>query len=353
MDGINPLPQPGAAIRTSTTLIAAGLADARDRAALDAVEARYATLIPPAFQALIGEPDDPIGRQVIPHPDELLTAAHEHHDPIGDAALSPVPGIVHRYADRALLKPLLICPLYCRFCFRREHVGPGGGLLDDAALDRALDWLGAHPAITEVILTGGDPLMLSPRRLSRIVSALDAMAHLQTIRIHSRVPVADPGRVTDGLADILETSKSMWLVVHANHASEFTAEARAALRRIQSRAVPVLGQSVLLRGVNDSEAALEALFRAMIAARVKPYYLHQLDPAPGTARFHVPITEGRRLLAALRGRVTGLAWPTYVLDIPGGHGKVPVGPDYLVDDAAAVRDPAGGRHVLATQAREV
>ena len=124
----------------------------------------------------------------------------------------------------------------------------------------------------------------------------------------------------------------MWVVLHANHAREFTAEARAAIRRFQARAIPVLGQSVLLRGVNDSAEALEALFRAMLAARVKPYYLHQLDPAPGTARFHVPIEEGRRLLAQLRGRVTGLAWPTYVLDIPGGHGKVPIGPDYLEPD---------------------
>jgi len=134
-------------------------------------------------------------------------------------------------------------------------------------------------------------------------------------------------------------------VVHANHADEFTPEARAALRRVQNRAIPVLGQSVLLRGVNNTEAALEALFRAMLAARVKPYYLHQLDPAPGTARFHVPIEEGRRLLAGLRGRVTGLAWPTYVLDIPGGHGKVPIGPDYLTSDGLVI-DPGGRTHGL-------
>ena len=354
MDGINHVPEPDtAAIRTSAALIAAGLASPGDHAALQAVEARYATLVPQAFRALIREPGDPIGLQVIPHADELRMAPHEDADPIGDEAFSPVPGIVHRYADRALLKPLLICPLYCRFCFRREHVGPDGGVLDELALGRALDWLRAHPAVTEVILTGGDPLMLSARRLSRIVSALDAMPHLQTIRIHSRVPVADPARITEALADALETTKSMWLVVHANHASELTAEARAALRRIQARAIPVLGQSVLLRGVNDSEAALEALFRAMIGARVKPYYLHQLDPAPGTARFHVPISEGRRLLAALRGRVTGLAWPTYVLDIPGGHGKVPIGPGYLADDASIVRDPHGRPHVLAAEAGEV
>jgi lysine 2,3-aminomutase len=194
--------------------------------------------------------------------------------------------------------------------------------------------------------------MLSPRRLAAIIAALSAIAHVHTIRIHSRVPVADPERLTPELVAAMATDKAMWLVLHANHASEFTAGARAAIRRVQAQAIPVLGQSVLLRGVNDSEAALEALFRAMVAARVKPYYLHQLDAAPGTARFHVPIAEGRRLLAALRGRVTGLAWPTYVLDIPGGHGKVPLGPAYLEADDQ-VRDPAGGLHRLARPATSV
>ncbi|GBQ33559.1 lysine-2,3-aminomutase-like protein [Gluconacetobacter azotocaptans] len=335
-------------LRRVPDLLDAGLVPPGAVPVLEDVARRYATAIPPAFHDLIQAPDDPIGRQVIPDAAELLTAPHERADPIGDDALSPVPGIVHRYADRALLKPLLICPLYCRFCFRREHVGPDGGVLDDDALARALDWLRTHPAIREVILTGGDPLMLSPRRLGGIVRALGDIPHVTTIRVHSRVPVADPDRITDELADALETDRAMWLVVHANHAREFTPPARAALRRIQARAIPVLGQSVLLRGVNDSTEALEGLFRAMVEARVKPYYLHQLDPAPGTAHFHVPIAEGRRLLAGLRGRVTGLAWPTYTLDIPGGHGKVPLGPDYLEPDAdgLAVRDPAGGLHKL-------
>ena len=186
--------------------------------------------------------------------------------------------------------------------------------------------------------------MLSPRRLSGILQALAAIPHVRTLRIHTRVPVADPARVTAELAAALDIATPLWLVVHANHARELTDAARAALRRVQCVGVPVLGQSVLLRGVNDSEAALEALFRAMMQARVKPYYLHQLDPAPGTARFHVPIETGRALLRGLRGRVSGLAWPTYVLDIPGGHGKVPLGPDYLTPDG--VRDPWGAAHRL-------
>ncbi len=336
---------PDQTLRSPAALLRAGLVPAEQAGALAEVESRYAIALPPALRDLIEAPDDPIGRQFIPSPAELITADHERADPIGDDALSPVRGIVHRYADRALLKPLLVCPVYCRFCFRREHVGPDGGLLSEAELDAAFAWLHAHPAISEVILTGGDPLMLSPRRLGAILARLAAIPHVQTLRIHSRVPVADPGRLTDALADCMDTDKPLFLVLHANHAREFTPAARAALRLVQRRGIPVLGQSVLLRGVNDSAPALEALFRAMLAARVKPYYLHQLDPAPGTARFHVPIAEGRRLLADLRGRVTGLAWPTYVLDIPGGHGKVPIGPDYL--DGTQVRDPAGIPRALA------
>jgi len=333
-------------LRDVESLIDAGLAPADARDALTQVAQTYATAIPPAFAALIEHPDDPIGRQVIPDASELAWTASERSDPIGDDALSPVPGIVHRYADRVLLKPLLVCPLYCRFCFRREHVGPDGGLLDDAALERAFDWLRAHPQITEVVMTGGDPMMLSPRRMDHIMRALEGIGHIRTIRIHTRVPVADPARVSEALLDTLETDRAMWVVLHANHAREFTPEARAAIRRVQARAIPVIGQSVLLRGVNDTTDTLEGLLRAMVSARVKPYYLHQLDPAPGTARFHVPIAEGRALMASLRGRVTGLAWPTYVIDIPGGHGKVPLGPDYLLDGGRAVRDPGGDVHEI-------
>jgi lysine 2,3-aminomutase len=330
-------------LRDAASLLAAGLISPGAVAGVEATEARYAVAISPAMRALIETPDDPIGRQFIPDPSELLTAAHERPDPIGDDALSPLKGVVHRYPDRALLKPLLVCPVYCRFCFRREHVGPDGGLLTDGELQAAYAWFAAHPAVTEAILTGGDPLMLSPRRLRAIIAALSKIPHIQTIRIHSRVPVADPERLTNELAVAMETDRSLWLVVHANHAREFTPAAGEALQRVRSLGIPLLGQSVLLRGVNDTSAALEALFRAMVAHRVKPYYLHQLDPAPGTARFHVPIEEGRLLLEGLRGRVTGLAWPTYVLDIPGGHGKVPVGPDYLRADGS-VRDTSGGIH---------
>ncbi len=324
-------------------LVAAGLA--APGAGLDAVAARYAIGITPAMQALIERPDDPIARQFVPDPAELDHRAHELADPIGDAAHASLPGLVHRYPDRVLLKPVLVCPVYCRFCFRREHVGPGGGAMTPAQIDAALAYIAARPAIREVILTGGDPLMLAPRRLAALLDRLAAIGHVELLRLHSRVPVVEPGRVTPELVAALDRETPVWLAVHANHAREFTLAANDALRRLQRAGVGLLGQSVLLRGVNDEAEALEALFRAMLRAGVKPYYLHQLDPAPGTARFDVPIAEGRRLLAALRGRITGLAWPTYVLDIAGGHGKVPIGPDYL--DGDGVRDPWGGEHTLA------
>jgi lysine 2,3-aminomutase len=327
-------------------LIEAGLLDPAARAPIDAVAARYAIALTPDMLTLIEAPDDPIGRQFIPSADELITAQYEHPDPIGDDKFSPVKGVVHRYPDRALLKPLLICPVYCRFCFRREHVGPDGGVLTEQELDTAIAWFAAHPAVREVILTGGDPLMLSPRRLTAIIARLSAIPHIEILRVHTRVPTTDPTRVTGALTRALTTERPLWLVLHANHAREFTDAARGALGRLRHAGVSLLGQSVLLRGVNDNPDALEALFRAMLGVGVKPYYLHQLDAAPGTARFHVPIAEGQRLLAALRGRVTGLAWPTYVLDIPGGHGKVPIGPVFL-EPGGAVRDPSGTQHAVA------
>ncbi len=305
-------------LRTADQLIEAGLAPPSARAGLEAVAARYATAIPAPLAALIGDPADPIGLQFIPDPAELETAPHERADPIGDDALSPVPGIVHRYPDRALLKPTLACPVYCRFCFRREHVGPEGGVLSEAELEAAFRWLADHDAVSEVILTGGDPLILSPRRLGAIFARLRAIPHISRLRLHTRVPLADPARITPALLAALDLDPPLFLVLHANHAREFGAEARAGLRALRRAGIPLLGQSVLLRGVNDSADTLRALFKTMLECGVKPYYLHQLDPAPGTARFHVPIVEGRALIAALRGTISGHALPTYILDSPAG-----------------------------------
>ena len=313
-------------LRSPQDLVRAGLVAETALSALEEVAARYATAITPAMAALItpGDPADPIGLQYIPDAAELISAPHELEDPTADAPFTPVKGVVHRYPDRALLKPLLACPVYCRFCFRREKVGPDGGLLTEAELQEALAWFEGNTAIREVILTGGDPLMLSARRLGEILGRLAGMAHIETLRIHTRVPVADPARVTGALVAAMRQTKPVFIAVHANHAREFTPDAAMALAQLAEAGVPLLGQTVLLRGVNDEASALEALLRAMIRNRIKPYYLHSLDPAPGTARFQVPEDDGLALMAALRGRLPGHALPFFVRETPMGGGKKPV-----------------------------
>ena len=325
------MPQPIAqdqsrTLRSPQDLARAGLVALDAVPGLEAVAARYATAITPAMAALINkdDPADPIGLQYIPDVAELITAPHELEDPTADAPFTPVKGVVHRYPDRALLKPLLACPVYCRFCFRREKVGPDGGLLTEAELQAALLWFEGNPAIREVILTGGDPLMLSARRLGEILGRLAGMAHIETLRIHTRVPVADPARITPKLVAALRQAKPAFIAVHANHAREFTPDAAQALARLAEAGVPLLGQSVLLRGVNDDAAAMESLLRAMLRNRIKPYYLHSLDPAPGTARFQVPEAEGLALMAALRGKLPGHALPLFVRETAMGGGKKPV-----------------------------
>ncbi|TXL71370.1 lysine-2,3-aminomutase-like protein [Vineibacter terrae] len=319
--------------------------------ALAQVALDYAIAVTPDVLDLIeGTPaDDPIARQFIPTAQEATTTPEERDDPIGDHAYAPVKGIVHRYPDRVLLKPLHTCPVYCRFCFRREQVGPGGAALNEAEFEAALAYIAARPQIWEVIITGGDPFMLSPRRIARIVEALDAIAHVAVIRFHTRVPVVDPARVDTAVVDALKARRAaVYVGVHCNHARELTPAARACLARLADAGIVLLSQSVLLRGVNDSVEALEALFRALVAARVRPYYLHHPDLARGTSHFRLPIDEGQALMRALRGRLSGLCQPTYVLDIPGGHGKSPIGPSYVSDADSdgrrAVTDFRGERH---------
>jgi lysine 2,3-aminomutase len=290
---------------------------------------------------------DPIAAQFVPREAELAWAAEERADPIGDERWSPVPGIVHRYPDRVLLKPTLLCPVYCRFCFRREVVGKKGAVLDQASLARAFDYIRQQPQIWEVIVTGGDPFLLTPRRIAGIVRILDQIPHLGVLRFHTRIPVVDPRRVNRALVEALAAEKAVYVVIHANHPRELTSQVREAVLKLNRAGIPLLSQTVLLRGVNDDAAVLEALFRGLVAMRVKPYYLHHADLARGTAHFRTGITFGQRLVQSLRGRVSGLCQPTYVLDIPGGYGKVPIGPcaatpggssgEWIIEDGAAVR----------------
>jgi lysine 2,3-aminomutase len=333
-------------LRTPSALAAAQLVP-RDRLALlEQVASRYAVAITPALADLIdpSDPHDPMARQFAPDARELLMEPGESHDPIGDEAHSPVEGIVHRYPDRVLLKLVNACAVYCRFCFRREMVGPGRGGLAPAALDKALAYVGSRPEIWEVILTGGDPLVLSARRLKDVVTRLAAIAHVKVIRVHTRVPVAAPERVTAALVRALRTDKATFVVLHANHPRELTAKVRAACARFIDAGIPMLAQSVLLRGVNDNAETLSALLRALVECRIKPYYLHHADLAPGTAHLRTTIAEGQALMRALHGRTSGLCQPTYVLDIPGGHGKSPIGPSYLNGDGSTVEDFNGRRH---------
>lgn len=320
-------------IRTPAELAGRGLITPDALPVLEQVAARYAVAVTPDVATLIDatDPNDPIARQYIPSANELVTQPGENADPIGDHPHSPVSGIVHRYPDRVLFKLVHVCAVYCRFCFRREMVGPGKeAALSEDAYAAALDYIRSHPDIWEVILTGGDPLMLSPRRLKEIMGDLAAIDHVKIVRIHTRVPVADPSRVTDETAAALKASgATTWVALHANHPRELTAAARAACARMIDAGIPMVSQSVLLRGVNDNAATLEALMRGFVECRVKPYYLHHGDLAPGTAHLRTTLEEGQALMRHLRGRVSGLCQPDYVLDIPGGHGKAPVGPQYL------------------------
>ncbi len=342
------LPTPPRTLRRAAELAEAGLLPADH--GLDALAARYAVAVTPTLIDRIDRSDavDPIARQFIPDAREMDRRPEELTDPIGDAAHSPVPGIVHRYPDRVLLKLVGVCAVYCRFCFRREMVGPGAEAnLSDEALDTALAYIGSHPQIWEVVITGGDPLVASPRRLAELMARLAAIDHVRIVRFHTRVPVAAPERVTPALVEALRhVQLTTYIAVHVNHARELGPAARTAIARLADAGIALVSQSVLLKGVNDDAQTLAALFRALVECRVKPYYLHHPDLAPGTAHFRLPISRGQELMRALRGRLSGLAIPTYVLDIPGGFGKVPIGPDYFeaTPEGWRVTDYCGGIH---------
>jgi lysine 2,3-aminomutase len=338
-------------LKSVDALVAAGLMAPEAAPALRAVERRYSVAVTAEMAALVdrADPRDPIARQFLPDARELATLSEELADPIGDDAFSPVEGLVHRYPDRVLLKLLSVCPIYCRFCFRRESVGLGkGASLSEAALSRALDYIAERPQIFEIILTGGDPLALSARRLGALAERLRDIAHVAVLRIHTRAPTVSPDLVTQQrLAALTASGKAVYMALHVNHARELTPRAREAISNIQGAGVTTLAQTVLLRGVNDDADTLETLMRELTALRVKPYYLHHPDLAPGTAHFRLSFEDGRALHAELARRISGIALPAYVLDIPGGYGKVPLQPQHVERNPAGgwlVRDRAGRAH---------
>lgn len=339
-------------MRKADALIAAGA----DASVVGAVSSCYAVGVSDHGMAAMRSVDpgeDPVARQYIPSAQELEDRDYECADPTGDDAHSPVPGVVHRYCDRVLLKVTSVCPVYCRYCFRKTRVGPGGEGMNAPALEAALSYIAARPEIWEVILTGGDPLMLSPDKLGRLLQRLSAIAHVQVIRVHSRVPSADPARIESAMLDVLSCFDTpVHLVIHINHAQEMGDPVVRALRDLRKRGVLLLSQSVLLRGVNDNAEALESLFRALVVQGVRPYMLHHLDPAPGTSHFRVSIAEGQAVMRALRGRVSGLCLPEYMLDIPGGFGKIPLTPSYCDGGFGGeyrLTDYQGGVHVYRDQ----
>ncbi|KEP69001.1 lysine 2,3-aminomutase [Thioclava dalianensis] len=345
---------PARALTRVTDLERSGLTEPQGRADLERVAQEFRIRVTPEMRGAISTPADPVAAQFVPSAHELHIRPEELGDPIGDDAHSPVPGLTHRYPDRVILHITKTCDVYCRFCFRRETVGEIGPL-PEAQLDAALEYIAATPAIREVILTGGDPLTLSPRRLGAVLDRLGAIAHLDQIRLHTRVPVVAPERITEALCERLRAAPTVWIVLHTNVAQELTEAARGAIARLVDHGIPLLSQTVLLRGVNADPDTLEALMRALTALRVKPYYLHHCDLARGTSHFRTTLAEGRAVMAELARRCSGTMIPRYVLDIPGGFGKVEITADHVAPTGTAgqwrITDRQGRVHDYADPSR--
>jgi lysine 2,3-aminomutase len=295
-----------------------------DPVPLETVAARYPVRISPHYLSLIREPGDPIWRQCVPDPRELED--DQLPDPLDEERLSPVPGLIHRYPDRVVWLVSDECAVYCRFCMRKRRLGQA---FPSTEADRsaALDYIGSHPEIRDVILSGGDPLMLTDGEMDDLLGRLRAISHVEIIRIGSRIPVVLPQRITPELCNLLKRHHPLYLNTHFNHPVEVTPEAAGACARLADAGIPLGNQTVLLKGVNDDPAVMTLLMQRLLAIRVRPYYLHQMDLVRGTGHFRTSVACGVRIMATLRGHTSGLANPYYVIDLPGGKGKVPVLPE--------------------------
>jgi lysine 2,3-aminomutase len=333
-------------IRTLPALVAHNLVESAELPALQTVVADFSLAITEQMQRLINKdhPDDPIAKQFVPSIQELNITANENKDPIGDEVHRKVKGIVHRYPDRCLFMPVQVCAVYCRFCFRKEKVGESSETMTPTEIEAAFTYIENHKEIWEVIITGGDPLILKPVALKKIITRLSAIEHVEVIRIHTRVPVVDSRRIDAAMIDALKSNKAVYVLLHANHPDEFTPEAVSACAALINAGIPMLSQTVLLKNLNDNIDVLSALMRCFIKNRIKPFYLHHCDLARGTQHFRTSIAEGQRLMKELRGRFSGMCQPTYVLDIPGGFGKVPIGPVYIGADGR-IEDYQGAMHL--------
>ena len=288
--------------------------------------------ITPHFFNLIDreDPDCPIRRQVVPRIEESTTAPDEMLDPCGEDSNMPVPGLVHRYPDRVLLLVTDRCASYCRYCTRSRVVSGAGEQELTMDLEGAFAYLEKHPEVRDVLLSGGDPLLLSDSKLDAILTRLRQIPTIEFIRIGTRIPIFLPQRITTELLNVLKKHHPLWMSVHSNHSKELTQEVRLALGRLADAGIPLGNQSVLLKGVNDRADTLKSLFHKLLLCRVRPYYLYQCDLISGSAHLRTTIREGQEIMEQLRGHTTGYAVPTYVVDGPGGGGKIPIGPNYIV-----------------------
>ncbi|MDB5214745.1 MAG: Lysyl-lysine 2,3-aminomutase [Myxococcaceae bacterium] len=272
----------------------------------------------------------PIRRQCVPRIDEAHEVPGDLVDPLGEVDHEVAPHLVRRYPDRVLLLATDRCAVYCRFCTRSRIVGDGGGAVSLDRLEPAMQWIAAHPEIRDVIVSGGDPLAMATDRLDRVLGRIRAIPSVETIRLATRVPVTLPMRITPELVRTLRKHHPVWVMTHFNHPKELTRESIAACTRLADAGFPVMNQSVLLAGINDDADVLERLFRGLVRARVRPYYLLQADPVRGTGHLRTPIAKGLAIVERLQGRLTGIALPKLICDTPGGKGKVPLSPDYVV-----------------------
>jgi lysine 2,3-aminomutase len=288
--------------------------------------------ITPHYLSLVdpGDPACPIRKQCVPTALEVIESPGDLVDPLGEEAHAVAPHLVRRYPDRALLLVTDRCAIYCRFCTRSRLVGEGGGAVPLGALEPAMEWLVSHPEVKDVIVSGGDPLAMATSRVVRLLERLRRIESVETIRLATRVPVVLPSRITGELLSALRPLHPIWVMTHFNHPKELAPAALEALGLLVDAGFPVMNQTVLLRGVNDDPETLTALFRGLVRARVRPYYLMQMDPVRGTGHLRTPLARGIEIMEALQGRLSGIALPKLVVDTPGGMGKVPVGPEYIV-----------------------
>jgi lysine 2,3-aminomutase len=290
------------------------------------VFSRYPVRVSKYYANLIRQEGDAIWKQCMPDVRELEDDA-QCPDPLEETFLSPVPGLIHRYPDRVVLLVSNRCPVYCRFCMRKRHVGGGDSPMGDAELKLALEYILDNPAIHDVILSGGDPLMLDDSSLEQILGGLRAIKHVSIIRIGTRVPVTLPERITPRLCSLLKRFHPLYVNTHFNHPSEITVDSSRACTMLADAGIPLGNQTVLLNGVNDDIEIMRKLVTGLLGIRVKPYYLHQMDLVRGTAHFRTSVEKGLEIIRALRGHISGLGVPHYVIDLPGGKGKVAILPD--------------------------